>query len=375
MSICKIQTASENEKPKTNYFKEGGTIADAVSKAQEEAMAGNEAKFSSEFSVDVVVGSHQYDLTIIDLPGLIAYNSTDPADKDNEIYDIVWDYVKKYNNAIIFHVVECTAEPEKVQSLKFVVKIADSRTKILNILTKSDLLRSGDSAFEQLLKKLRGELFCVNGNGTTEKPLQGISCYGLHPLCSFLEGEIKRNVDQCYRALQELLKSNVETLDRQLKGELVEFNPTLELGRMIFKYKNEIDNIKFPAFVKAFKTIYASLKIGIGTFKNISKLDGGFVKMTVLQAKNLKVHDVFYFFEESDDDTEESSDDDTEESTVSIEDVVRGVVTKITPGTATLNASFSYKLDTGKDDTLTIGKTYEDNVAIPNIIFAMKPKP
>ena len=74
------------------------------------------------------MGSHQHDLTIIDLPGLIAYDSEDKDSKDNEIYDIVKDYLRMYHNAIIFHVVECHAEPEKIQSLKFVVKIAKNKS-------------------------------------------------------------------------------------------------------------------------------------------------------------------------------------------------------------------------------------------------------
>lgn len=315
-------------------------------------MKGVSSKFSSDFSIDVVVGSHKYDLTIVDLPGLIAYDSENHAHTDNEIFEIVKDYVKKYKNAIIFHVVECPAEPEKIQSLKFVVKIADSKTKIINIVTKSDLLPSGDNAFQQLLKKLRGDVFCVNGNTAAEKQLEGISRYGLHPLCSFLEGEIKRNVDLCYRALQSLLKTNAEALDRQLKDELREFNPQLELGRMIFKYKNEA-SVKLPAFKAAFQSIYKSLKEKVGSLKNISKLDGGFKNMTVSQAKSLKVGDVFYYRGEGEDRIEDSS-------TVSIEDVVRGVVTKITALTETKSGSFNYTLDTGKVDTLTIEKSYAD---------------
>ena len=67
---------------KKNQIYNHGSIEERIKQAQLEVFdkINEYEKFSSNHLIEVIVGSHAYNLTLIDLPGLIAFNSEDFPD-------------------------------------------------------------------------------------------------------------------------------------------------------------------------------------------------------------------------------------------------------------------------------------------------------
>ena len=280
-----------------NYYK--NTIMSGIMECQEEAMKGKNTKFSSDHTIDILVGSHQYDLTIIDLPGLIAYNSENKEDPDNQIYEIVKSYINTYSKAIIFHIVEAIAESEKVQSLKFVRNICKkTNTIIINIITKSDLYIN-ENTFKELVSSFDGKTFIMNGNDSEEKPINNIIC-GKNAVCEYLENKIKININLTFNQLKKFITNEKIILEKRvLCGDLREYNSYLELIRLLDFYKTKCEQ-KFINYRKEFKTITSILKdkikdlrayekyeyIPLKTYKNLEDGDEIFLNKYELDSKN-----------------------------------------------------------------------------------------
>lgn len=288
--ICTRRKKSKNTVKVNNKEFSQKNITDAVLKAQEFCLEGQE--FSTNM-IKIHIYSQKYDLTFIDLPGLVAKNTHEPDHPQNKVYEILDKIKQEYKKSIIFHIMDSNTEVEKSQSVIELNEILkkDPYRKICTIYTKSDLLENIEK-FEELDQKVKGTKFVMTGKEDThEKDLLDLET-GIDAVLDYINSINEQNISENYDIFKNKINLIQQELQQKLENELKPFNEVEEKINTIQKIKTKFTK-EFKMYTKQYKKEKENLFCDL---KELRAFDD-YIYLEIEEFMELNVGDIIYYFD------------------------------------------------------------------------------
>jgi len=292
-----------------HYFFDFDTISNEI-ESRTNILAGNN-KGITDKQIVLKVHTNRYDLTFVDLPGLTKVAVGDqPADIDEQIYQLITSYVKQ-PNSIILAVVTANTDPSTSESLQIAKKLDPDGLRTIAVVTKLDIIDAGtlQDAKDLLCgRKIPVKLLGIVGvvNRSQKEIVEKKSMEAtLNSETEFL----KTNYPDIYKKhgnkalvqmLQTVLIKHIKKVFPQLRVDLETMKSKFE-KQIVPLYKPEDQKSFLTGFLKDISRSYEDTVNGNQKEIPIDEIVGGASIIRIFQQKYLKrINDIDTFSDLSD---------------------------------------------------------------------------
>lgn len=201
--------------------------------------AGNNKNISNHKIILKIFSPNVPNLSLIDLPGLVSVACTDhgqPEDIDNQIKDLIGEYIKS-EKSIILAVLPARTDLEADQALGLIKKYDPKFRRTLGIITKVDLMNSDSDVNSYLDNTMSKDLSLKYGYFAIKNPSEKISIQD----ALVLENKFFQN-HKSYKNSKRLGISNLSLeLSKILADHLRSNLP--DIKNKILNFNSEIKNV------------------------------------------------------------------------------------------------------------------------------------